>query len=294
MEKKRRSRAQRDRLTTNKPGHPYQKNHPPPRKNPPATQPASPDLSGRSPSRYRDPSTVNVNPSYLDLLPPGIPSEEQRSLYSSAALPSRSSPTSSFCHLNAGTSSPPEPRNLSPPRAPSPTLTPAFDHYRCMALTPQPTPNSFFPMSVSHHGSRDYSQNLLGQFRVHNSMLHPIPADGCRAGTQSTGVYGPNHPRQSGCDEYQGRTLMSPRSFVPHSSDVLAPCSPHFPEQLNTPCSLPHMLHGFGIPSVNNAGGGGVYLGDEDRANGTSLQDAYLLPDRSSGVDSPSDPQYYS
>ena len=303
MEKKRRSRTRRDQSTANKPGQPYQKSSPNTRTNSSTAQSTSSNPSGRSSPRRKDTSRVSrvEGPSsYFDPLPPRNSSDEYRSPYSSATSPSRSSSPSSPYYPNAGTSSSsPGSRNLSPLRASLPTPTPTFDHFQHMALTSQSTPDSLSPSSPGYHELQSYSHELSGDLRLHHAVSQTIPVDGSRlTTTQFNDIYAPSHSYWNEYDRQQGRieSSMYPRSLAsyPPAPDGLVPRLTHRPEQTTMTSSLPPMSHGLGTPAAGNPSGSYFYSGYEDRAAGTSLQNIYLLADRSSEADSSTTVPYYS
>jgi len=303
MEKKRRSRTRRDQPTADKPGQPYQKNSPHTRTNSSTAQSTSSDPSGRSPPRRKGAprvSKVEAPSSYLDPLPPINSSDEYRSPYSSTTSPSRSSSPSSPYYPGAGTSSSsPGSRNLSPLRASLPIPTPTFDHFQHMALTSQSTPDSLSPSSPGYHEFQSYSHELSGDLRLQHPVSPAIPVDGSRLTTaQFNHIYGPNRSCWNEYDRQQGRIEPSayPRSLAsyPPAPDSLVPRLAHRPEQTTTASFLPPMSHGLGTPAAGNPSDSYFYSGYEDRTAGTSLQNVYLLADRSSEAGpSTTVPSYY-
>lgn len=303
MEKKRRSRTRRDQPAANKPGQPYQKSSPHTRTNPSTAQSTSSDPSGRSPPRRKDASRVSRaegSSSYFDPLPPRNSSDEYGSQYSSATSPSRSSSPSSPYYPSAGTSSSsPGSKNLSPFRAPLPMPTPTFDHFQHMALTSQSTPDSLSPSSPGYHDFQSYSHELPGDLRLQHPASQAIPVDGpCLPTAQFNDIYGPSRPCWSENDRQQERieSPAYPRSLAPYppTPNNLVPRLAHRPEQATAAPSLSPMSHGLGIPATENSGGGYFYSGYEYRTTGTSLQNIYLLADRSSDADSSTTVPYYS
>ena len=303
MEKKRRSRTRRDQPAANKPGQPYQKSSPHTRTNASTAQSTSPDPSSRSPPRRKDVShvpRVEAPSSYPDPLPPRNSSDEYRSPYSSTTSPSRSSSPSSPHYLSPGTSSSSSgSRNLSPLRASLPIPTPTFDHFQHMALTSQSTPDSLSPSSPGYHEFQSYNHELSGDLRLQHPVSQAIPVDGSRVTTmQFSDIYGPNRSYWNEYDRQQGRVEPSvyPRSLAayPPVSNDLAPRLTHRPEQTATTSSLPPMSHGLGTSAAENPGDSYFYSGYEDRAAGASLQNIYLLTDRSSEAGSSTTAPYYS
>ncbi|KAF9653585.1 hypothetical protein BDM02DRAFT_1589828 [Thelephora ganbajun] len=303
MEKKRRSRTRRDQPAANKPGQPYQKNYPHTRTSPSTAQSTSSDPSSRSPSRRKDASRVSrveASSSHFDPPPPRTSPDEHRSPYSSATSPSRSSSPSSPYYPSAGTSSSsPGSRNLSPLRASLPIPTPTFDQFQHMGLTSQSTPDSLSPSSPGYHDFQSYNHELPGDLRSRHPVSRAAPVDGSRLVTaQFNDIYGSNRSSWNECGEQQGRTEPSvyPRSLAsyPPVPDGLAPRLAHRPEQATTTSSLPPMPHGLDTPAAENTGGSYFYSGYEDRTAGTSLQNIYLLTDRSSDADSSTNVPYYS
>ena len=276
MEKKRRSRTRRDQPAANKPGEPYQKNHPHSRTSSSTTQPASPDTPSRSPSRRKDNSRVSkveASPSYFDAHLPKPSSDEHLSLYSSATSPSRSSS-----------------------RASLPVPAPAFDHFQHMGLGSQSSPDSLSPTSPGYHEFQNYNHELSTELRVQHPTSRAIPADGSHMGTHFDDVYGPDRSCWSEYGRQQGQVQLSPytRPLTSHPPDLLAPRLAHRPEQVTTTSSLPSTSHGFGTPPASNPSGSYFYPGYEDRAVHTPPQNTYLLADHSSGTDSPTAVPYYS
>jgi hypothetical protein len=297
MEKKRRSKTRRDQPAVNKPGEPYQKNHLHTRTNSSTTQPGSPDPSSRSPSRRKDSSRISrveASPSYFDIHQPKPSPDEYRSLYSSAASPSRSSSPSSPYHLSAGTSSSsPDSRNISPLRASLP-MPSTFDHFRHMALGSQSSPDSLSPTSPGYHEFRGYNHELPAELRTQHPVSRVIPVDGSHLGTQFDDVYGPDRSSWNEYDGQQGRIELSayPRSLTSHPPDLMALRLVHRPEQVTTTPSLPPMSHGLDTPSAGGSSGSYFYPDYEDRAARSSAQNTYA--DHSSGVDSSNTVPYYS
>jgi len=301
MEKKRRSRTRRDQPATNKPGQPYQKSHPHPRTNPStAQQPTSPDPSGRSPSRRKGTSRVSrveASSSRFDNPPPRTSADDHRPAYSSTTSPSRSSSPSSPYYPSAGTSSSsPGSRNVTPLRASLPMPTPPFDHFHHMALS---TPDSLSPSSPGYHELQSYGHELPGDLRLQYHVSQTLPADEPRlATTQFSDSFGPNRSCWNEHDRQQGR-FESPiyhrslASYPPGPSGSV-PRLAHRPEQTTMTSSLPPMSHGLGIPPAEHPGGSYFYSDYEDRAAGTSLQNVYLLTDRSSDTDPSTTAPYYS
>lgn len=298
MEKKRRSRARRDQPATNKPGQPYQKNHPHTRASSSTNQPASPDPSNRSPTRRKDtPRVSNVEeaPTYFDLPPHTASQDEHRSPYSSAASPSRSSSPSSPYYLSAGTSSSPGSSNISPLRASLPIPTPTFDHFQHMALASHSTPDSLSPTSPGYHEFQSYNQELTAELRAQHHVPQTTPADGSHLATQFNDIYGPSRSCWSAYDKQQGRTELSayPRSPASHPSDVLAPRLVHRPEQASTTSSLPPISHALDTTPAGNTSGSYFYPDYDNRAAGTSVQNTYIF-DRSPDEGSSATAPYYS
>lgn len=303
MEKKRRSRTRRDQPAANKPGQPYQKSYTRPRADSSAAESTSPDLSGRSPSRRKDPSRVariEASSSHFDPLIPRTSSDEHRSPYSSTASPSRSSSPPSPYYPSAGTSSSsPGSGNLSPLRASLPMPTPTFDHFRHMALTTQSTPDSLSPSSPGYHELQSYGHELPGDLRLQYPVSQIVPIDEPRSATaQLSNIYEPNRSCWNEYDRQQERFEPSvyPRSLASYTPtpNGMVPRLAHRPEQTITPPSLPPMSHGLGTPPAESIGGGYFYSGYEDRSAGTSLQNLYLPTDRSSDADPSTTVPYYS
>ena len=303
MEKKRRSRTRRDQPAPTKPGQPYQKGYPHPRTNPPTAQSTSPDPSGRSPSRRKESprlSRVEASSSHFDPLPSRTSVDEHRPTYPSTTSPARSSSPSSPYYPGAGTSSSsPGLKNVTPLRASLPIPTPTFDHFQHMALTTQTTPDSLSPSSPGYHEFQGYDHELPGDLRLQYHVSQTVPPDGPRlAATQFNDSFGPNRSCWNEYDRQQGRfeSPIYPRSLgsYPPAPSGSVPRLVHRPEQTTMTSSLPPMSHGLGTPPVENPGGSYFYSGYEDRAAGASLQNIYLLADRSSDTDPSTTAPYYS
>ena len=299
MEKKRRSRTRRDQPSTDRPGQPYQKSNFHARATSSTTQPESPDLSNRSPSRRKDTSRVSkgeTSPSYFDTLSPTTLSDEHRSPYPLATSPSRSSSPSSPYYLSTGTSPSPGPRNLSPLRASLPIPTPTFDHFQQMTIASQSTPDSFSPTSPGYHGFQSYSHELPGELRAQHPVSQAIPIEGSHLATQFNDIYGPSRSCWNEYNEQQGRIELSvyPRSLASHPSGVLAPRLAHRPEQTSATSSFPPMSHSLDTPPAGNPSGSYFYPDYEDRPAGTPVQNTHLPSDRSPDMDSPTTVPYYS
>jgi len=303
MEKKRRSRTRRDQPAANKPGQPYQKGYPHPRTSPSTAHSTPPDPSGRSPSRRKDSprvSRVEVSSSHFDPLPPRTSADEHRSVYSSITSPSRSSSPSSPYYHGAGTSSsPPESKNVTPLRASLPIPTPTFDHFQHMALTTQSTPDSLSPSSPGYHELQSYSHELPVDLRLQYHVSQTLPTDEPRlAATQFSDSYGTNRSCWNEYDRQQGRfeSPIYPRSLgsYPPAPSGSVPRVSHRPEQTTVTSPLPPMSHGLGTPPSENPSGSYFYSDYQDRAGGASLQNIYLLSDRSSDTDPSTTAPYYS
>ena len=300
MEKKRRSRTRRDQPAANKPGQPYQKGSSHARTNSSTVQSTPPDPSDRSPSRRKDTSRVPrvETSSHLDPLPPRTSSDEHRSLYSSTTSPTRSSSPSS-AYPSAGTaSSSPDSRNLSPLRASLPIPTSTFDHFQHMAMTAQSTPDSLSPSSPGYHELQSYSHELPGDLGLQYHVSQIAPTDGSRLATAPfNDIYGANRSCWNEYDRQQGRFEPSiyPRSTAPYPPAPLGmvPRLAHRPDQPTATPFLPPMSHGLGTPAAENTSGNYFYSGYEDRGAGTSLQNIYLLSDRSSDADPSTTVPYY-
>jgi hypothetical protein len=168
-----------------------------------------------------------------------------------------------------------------------------------MALTSQSTPDSLSPSSPGYHEFQGYSHELPVDLRLQHPMSQAIPVDGSRLATaQYNDMYGPSRSYWNEYDRQQGRVESSvyPRSLAsyPPAPDGLAPRMTHRPEQTTMTSSLPPMSHGLGTPAAGNPSGSYFYSGYEDRAAGASLQNIYLLADRSSEADSTTTVPYYS
>jgi len=265
-------------------------------------QSTSPDPSGRSPSRRKDSpriSRAEASSSHFDTLPTRTSADEHRPAYSSATSPSRSSsPTSPYYHSAGTSSSSPGSKNVTPLRASLPIPTPTFDHFQHMALTTQSTPDSLSPSSPGYHELQSYSHELPVDLRLQYHVSQPVSADEPRLATQFNHSFGPNRSCWNEYDRQQGRfePPIYPRSLgsYPPASGGSVPRLAHRPEQTTMTSSLPPMSHDLGTPPAENPGGSYFYSGYGDRAAGASLQNIYLLTDRSSDTDPSTAAPYYS
>ena len=264
VERKRRSGTLKDQPTANKPGQPYQKDHPRVRANPSKTQPMLPDPFPGAPPFYSKPPL------------PRTTSDEGRLLYSSTTPPSQCSLPSSPYHPSAGTPSSPGPRNVSPLQESPPMHSLAFDHFQSMGLTPQSTPDSPPLSSPGYHGLQSYSHELPGERMLRHRVSPTVSVDESHLAVALVDdIYALNCLCWDGFDGQQGY-LESP--ICPHS---LAPYPPASTDL---------------IPPTGNPNRSYFYLGHEDHATFSHTQNSNIsLPtNRSFNVNSPTTVPYYS
>ena len=160
-----------------------------------------------------------------------------------------------------------------------------------MALTSQSTPDSSSLSSPGYHEFQSYSHETFRNLRSQYPVSQAIPVNRPHFTTmQFNDIYEPSRSYWNGYDRQQGRIESSvyPHSLTayPPASNGLIPRPTHQQEQTTTTSSLPP------VPAAENLSDNYFYSSYEDRAAGASLQNIYLLTNRSSEAGSPTTVPY--